>query len=765
MNSMNPVYIIGKQISKRLIALFFFIVSFSCLFAQKSLPDLTGYVDPFIGTEGHGHVFLGANVPFGAVQLGPSNIMQTWDKFNGWDWCSGYNYISKEILGFTHTHLSGTGIGDLNDILLLPANGLVQITPAKFGDMNSGYGSYFSHNNEVCKPGYYKVYLDKYKVKAELTTTERVGFHQYTFDQKESNHLLVDLSFGMGWDAVVKSAIEKINDTTFVGYRYSTGWAEDQRIYFAIRLSQPVIRAAIYDSTTIQENLTNVSGKRIKAALFFGALKQSVLKVKVGISSVSTKNALENIDAELPHWNFLSVVKSAKAKWNKTLQRVVINASDSVKTKFYTALYHSLLFPSIFNDVNGDYYGADYKLHHAKDFTNYTVLSLWDTYRGIHPLMTILQPERVNDYVKTFLNIYKQQGKLPVWHLHGNETNTMIGYPAVPIIVDAFLKGLREYDVELAYAAIKHSAMQDSEGINYVQKKEFIPADSVSESVAKGLEYAISDWGVAQMAKALKKEEDYHYFSDRAKLYKHYFDTSTNFMRGRLDKHTWRVPFDPVSAVHRANDYCEGNAWQYSWLVPHDVNGLIQLYGGKKFFIQKLDSLFSISSALDKNASPDISGLIGQYAHGNEPNHHIPYLYTYAGQPYKTAELIRKITGTFYTQKKDGLCGNDDVGEMSAWYVFAALGFYPVNPMGGEFVLGSPLINDAAITIKNKVFTIKVVNNSDKNIYINKVLLNGKERSSFYLTYSDISLGGKLEIFMSDKPSKKWGVLQKISSK
>lgn len=731
----------------------FFIFFFNA--ALQAQPDqtkrLTDHVDPFIGSAKHGHVFVGANVPYGAVQLGPSQIMQTWDKFNGWDWCSGYNYASPEILGFTHTHLSGTGIGDLNDILLLPANGKTQVIKAKFQDMEGGYGSLFAKKNEVARPGYYQVYLDKYKVKAELTATERVGFHQYTYEKTDNAHLLIDLGFGMGWDEPVETYFKQINATTFEGYRFSKGWAVDQRIYFVVQLSAPVTKTELYNGAALLPTGQG-KGKEIKAALFFDAAKNAVLRVKVAISPVSSANALLNLKTELPGWDFKATVKKADLKWENALSKVKIEAPEIQQKKFYTALYHTMIAPSLFNDVNGDYRGADKKIYKQADFNNYTTLSLWDTYRGLNPLMTILQPERVNDIVKTMLAIYQQQGKLPVWHLHGNETDCMIGYPAVPVIVDAYLKGFRNYDVELAYKALRQSAMQDTNGIQYIQKLKFIPAERVEESVAKAMEYAISDACIARMAKALGKTEDFNYFTERSKLYQQYFDKSTGHFRGRMEDGSWRTPFNPYNAVHRQNDYCEGNAWQYTWLVPQDVNGLIGQFGGTLPFLQKLDSLFTISSKLDAETSPDISGLIGQYAHGNEPNHHIPYLYTLAGQPWRTAELIRQIDREFYTDKPDGLCGNDDVGEMSAWYVFSALGFYPVNPASGEYVFGAPLVDYAVIKLPgNKTFRINVIGNSKAHVYIQKIELNQKPYQKSFIMHQAIVAGGELRIYMGSK--------------
>ncbi|WP_342328234.1 GH92 family glycosyl hydrolase [Pedobacter sp. FW305-3-2-15-E-R2A2] len=706
--------------------------------------QLTKYVDPYIGSAAHGHVFVGANVPFGAVQLGPTNV------FEGWDWCSGYNYASNTIIGFTHTHLSGTGIGDLNDILVMPATGPSQLD----------YVSTFSHDKEVVKAGYYRVILDKYKIKAELTSSERVGFHRYTFPKQQENpHVMLDLNAGVGWDSPVDTYVKQVDATTLVGYRHSKGWSNDQRLYFAVKLSQPLNSLSLSDSSSLSTNGKELKGKRIKAVLGFKSINQEVLKLKVGLSPVSYENALANITAELPGWDFDKTVALADRKWEKELSKVKINADEETKKTFYTAMYHTMIAPSVFDDANGDYRGTDKKIYRKPGFTNYTTFSLWDTYRAFHPLFTFLHQDKVSDVVNSFLAIYKQQGKLPVWHLMGSETNTMIGYHAVPIIVDAYLKGFKGFDANLAYEAMKHSAMQKVEGIEYAQKIQYIPSDKVIESVAKGLEYAIDDWCIAQMAKKMNKTEDYKYFSKRAKLYREYFDKQSHFMRGKLENGNWRTPFNPIASKHREDDYTEGNAWQYTWLVPQDPEGLIGLFGGDAPFTKKLDTLFSMSSAMDAGSSPDISGLVGQYAQGNEPNHHIPYLYAYAGQPWKTANLVRQITDSLYTNKPDGLCGNEDLGQMSSWYVFSAMGFYPVNPANGTYVFGSPLINDAVISLPgNKKFHIKVQGNSKENKYIQKALLNGKPYTKSYLRHKDLVAGGELTLFMGIKPSATWGV-------
>lgn len=715
--------------------------------------NYTQYVNPLIGSAGHGHVFVGANVPFGAVQLGPVNV------FEGWDWCSGYNYASNTILGFTHTHLSGTGIGDLNDILLLPVSGKVELTKGTKADMTTGYGSYFFHNNEIVKPGYYSVLLDKYNIKAELTASERVGFHKYTFDSADDAHILVDLADGIGWDRPVKTFIRKVDETKIEGYRYSAGWAADQRIYFAMEFSEPIANITLHDSTAVVRG-NGGEGLKMKAVLDFNTLKNKQVLVKVGISPVSSENAGANIKAEIPNWDFDKVVKEANSKWNKELNKIQIKGDEKTMKVFYTSLYHTMFAPSIFNDANGDYLGTDKKVYEKADFTNYTTFSLWDTYRGLHPLYTITQPEKINDIVKSFLAIYQQQGRLPVWHLMGNETNTMNGNHSIAVIVDAYLKGYRDYDTESAYEAIKKTAMQTRDGMDYVQKLEYIPADKMLESVGNALEYAIDDYCIAQMAKALNKTEDYAYFTKRANLYKLYFDKETTFMRGKLTNGKWRTPFNPLSSAHRKDDYVEGNAWQYTWLVPQDPYGLIDLFGSEESFLNKLDSLFLITDKVEgEDVSPDISGLIGQYAHGNEPNHHIPYLYAFAGQPWKTAKLIREIDDKFYSTKPDGLCGNEDLGQMSAWYVLSSMGFYSVNPANGIYVLGSPLVNSAVINYKKGIsFKINAIDNSADNIYIQRAEYNGNPYTKSYITQEMIAQGGELKLYMGSKPSLTFGV-------
>lgn len=717
--------------------------------------DLTRYVDPFIGTGFHGHVFLGANVPFGAVQLGPVNISQ------GWDWCSGYHYSDSTIFGFAHTHLSGTGIGDLGDISLMPVVGNIDsLKRGVAGRPNSGYYSLFSHEEETAIPGYYSVRLKRYDVKAELTASERVGFHQYTFPSSENANIIFDLESGIGWDRPVESYIKLADDTTIIGFRQSTGWAKDQRIFFTAVFSKPVKNFSIYDSTSLLAEKESALGKKLRGIASFTTAKNEIVKIKIGISPVSIANAAKNIEAEIPFWDFEETKAKASQAWNHELNKIKVNSRDTGRLKiFYTALYHTMIAPSLFNDHNKDYRGTDKKIYEKASFANLTTFSLWDTYRAAHPLFTIYQSARVNDMVNSMLAIYQQQGSLPVWHLAGNETNTMPGYSSVQVVADAYLKGFRGFDTSLAWEAVKATAMGDERGLKFVKKYGYIPADSLVESVAMGMEYSIADWGIAQMAKQMGKTEDYEYFSRRAMNYRHYFDSATRFVRGRVSDKQWRIPFSPFESRHMKDDFAEGNAWQYTWLVPQDVEGLIRLLGGEKMFTEKLDSLFVIRGDMGKEASGDITGLIGQYAHGNEPSHHIAYLYTYAGQPWKTADKVRYILDNLYSARQDGLCGNEDVGQMSAWYILSAIGFYQVNPSNGIYVFGSPVMDEITLAVNDgKTFHIMVKNNSRENKYIQAITFNGKEYTKAYISYRDIMAGGEMTIQMGAQPSKTWGM-------
>ncbi|QDH81562.1 glycoside hydrolase family 92 protein [Echinicola soli] len=706
--------------------------------------NLVQFVNPYIGSGGHGHVFVGANVPFGGVQLGPVNLTE------GWDWCSGYHYSDSTIIGFAHTHLSGTGIGDLGDVLVMPIVGDVKVAKGKPAQPETGYFSYFDHENETAEAGYYGVKLDRYDVFAELTATERAGFHQYTFPESKESKLLFNLKQGIGWDVPTKTHIELVNDTTLTGYRFSKGWAKDQKIYFAAKLSKPVVSFEVFDENQPKEG-KSLTGRQVKALLGFTTSADEKVLLKVGISPVSVDNALENLNQEISNWDFDKAVAEAKAKWNHELNKIQVEMDEGVEmTKFYTALYHTMIAPSVFNDINGDYAGADGKVRNDTSFTNLTTFSLWDIYRGCSPLYTIFQQDRMGDIVQSMLKIYEQQGKLPVWHLVGNETNTMPGYSAVPIVVDAYLKGI-PMDEELAYEAVKASAMRDDLGLDKVKELGYIPADGEVESVSKGLEYALSDWCIAQMAKELGRQDDYEYYAKRGQNYRNYFDPKVGFMRGRIGKHEWREPFSPFTSIHMKGDFTEGNAWQYTWLVPQDVNGLIDLLGGKEAFVSKLDSLFIVDGDMGDEASNDITGLIGQYAQGNEPSHHVTYMYGYVDQSYKTAEKVRHILKDLYANAPDGLSGNEDVGQMSAWLVLSSLGFYPVEPAGGKYVWGSPTVNNAVIRMDNgKTLQLTVNNNSSNNIYIQKVTFNGQPYSKQFLMHKDILKGGELVVEMGD---------------
>lgn len=724
-------------------------ISFLACEAEKE-EKLVKYVDPYIGSDYHGHVFVGASVPFGAVQLGPNNFHK------GWDWCSGYHYSDSIVKGFSHLHLSGTGCADLGDILIMPANEEINIVAGSQDDHLSGYASLYSHENEKVEAGYYQVMLERYGINVELTSTERVGFHKYTFPESKNAHIIIDLGEGNS-DTPVETFLRKVDDNTITGYRFSKGWAADQRVFFALKSSKPFESVSLYDSLLAIDGHSG-TGQHMKAIIQYGHIKSQDIMVKVALSPVSEENALGNIQAEIPEWDFASTLKTTQDKWEKELRKITVEADLATKRTFYTALFHSMIAPSLFNDYNGDYRGTDKKVYQNAGFNNYTVFSLWDTYRAAHPLFTITQPERVDDMVNSMLAIYQQQGKLPVWHLMGNETNTMVGYHAVPVIVDAYFKGFRDYDVQLAFEACSTSAMRDERGLKQLKKYSFIPALEEVESVAKAMEYAIDDWCIAQFAKDLGKMDDYEYFLKRSNYYKNYFDPETGFMRGRVNKNEFRWPFDPIKSLHRADDYCEGNAWQYTWLVPHDIQGLTSLFGSKEALVVKLDSLFAIDSEQSEGASVDISGLIGQYAHGNEPGHHTTYIYTLMNQPWKTAEKVRYIMKDLYTDKPVGLCGNEDCGQMSAWYLFSSLGFYPVNPANGIYIFGSPALDAAELALPDgKSFKLTVHNNSDSNIYIQKISLNGHEYDKSYIEHTSIMEGGHLEIWMGDTPSESYG--------
>ena len=707
----------------RLLSVALLAVCFSVTASTAATQNLTQYVNQYVGTGGHGHTFMGANVPFGLVQLGPT------EPTRGWDWCSGYYYDDDELIGFGHMHLSGTGIGCLGDVAFLPVKDFKQTSTR------------FKHEAEKVHPGYYSVQLTDPNVLVELTATERCGFHRYTFKNGAKAQLALDLSQCIGWDKLNDCLLTQESATRLTGFRRSNGWAADRRIYFSIDFSQPV---TVHRLDSMERVVVSVADNT------------KPLLVKVALSPVSIDKAKLNMQAELAGWDFDAAVKSADEAWNRELARIEIQTNDRTKKRvFYTAMYHLMTSCSKFNDVDREYRGADGKVHKA-DFTNYTTLSLWDTYRAAHPLMTVAFPEMQRDFAQTFLNIYKQQGRLPVWHLMGSETDCMVGNPGAIVLADLTMKGFVE-DKELALEALKATQMKDIRSLGLLKKHGYIPwnLEPENETVAKALEYCAADDGVAKVAKLLGKKDDYEYFFNRSRSYKKYYDPETRFLRAVDTDGKFRLPFNPFFAEHRTNDYTEGNAWQYTFLVPHDVKGLIKLFGSDKAFMSKLDSLFFVEGWAGDNASPDMSGMTGQYAHGNEPSHHVIYMYNYAGRPDKAAPLLRKMLNEMYLDQPDGLSGNEDVGQMSAWYILSSVGLYQVDPVGGRFVIGSPLFDKATVNVGGgKTFTVVAKNNSDKNIYVQSARLNGKTLKNSYVDFNDIRHGGTLELVMGPKPSK-----------
>jgi predicted alpha-1,2-mannosidase len=713
-------------------------------FAQIRLTD---FVNPFIGTDGHGHTYPGATLQNGMVQLSSDTGTE------GWDWCSGYHYSDSSIIGFSHTHLSGTGCADYGDILFMPTAGELKTIPGTKENPASGYRSKFSHANEIAKAGYYSVLLDDYKIKAELTATKRAGFHKYIFPQTNQARIIIDLVHGIQ-DQVRNAEIKIIDDKTIEGYRRSSGWARNHCVYFYAEFSKSFESFGVVESEIVSKYKYSAKGKSIKAFVEYKTSANEIILIKVGISHTSIDGARENVKTEIPGWDFDSAVRQADEAWEKELSSIKIESSDKDKlTTFYTALYHSLLVPNVMSDVNGQYVGMDEKIDTTKDSEMYTVYSLWDTFRAENPLYTIIDSKKANDMVQSLIKKYDEYGLLPVWELASNETGTMIGYHSIPVIADAYFKGIRNYDITKAFEAMKKSAIQDHLGLEYYKSMGYIPSDLESESVSKTLEYAYDDWCIAMMAKDLGKEDDYKYFIDRAQYYKNVFDPSTSLMRAKKNG-KWFEPFDPCSV---SGNYTEANAWQYSFFVPQDINELIKLIGSDDKFISKLDELFSTDPKLTGRFQSDITGLIGQYAHGNEPSHHMAYLYNYVGAPYKTQEKVHHIVSTLYLDRPDGLCGNEDCGQMSAWYVFSTIGFYPVCPGDNKYIIGTPAFEKVIInTGHGKHFTVIAHNLSDTNFYIQSVTLNGKEYPYSFITHQEILAGGELVFKMGSEPGK-WG--------
>ena len=634
----------------------------------------------------------------------------------------------------------------------MPVVGEVTYSRGDASSYETGLWSYSDRSKEVVTPGYYRTHLSRYNVDVELTATKRVGFHKYTFLGNESPAIVFDMVNGGCWDKTTEAVIRVVNDSTVSGYRYSKGWADDQRVFFRAEFSRKFDNVEFIVNDSVKEG-NMAKGAQLFARVNFAAGNQEPVYMKVALSPTSEEGAQLNMQTELSGWDFEKTIADAKAAWNKELNKVKVYTTDEASKKiFYTSLYHTLFAPSEFCDVNGDYYGVDKQMHKGEGFVNYTTFSLWDTYRAAQPLMTILHPEKMSDIINTMLHIHQQQGKLPVWHLMGCETNCMVGNPGVPVVADAILKDIKGFDTELAFKALKESSMLPERGMEHRIEYGFIPADKMTEAIAYDMEYAIADWAVAQAAQKLGKQEDYEYFLKRSKSYKNYFDASTGFMRGKMLDGSWRTPFSPYASSHREDDYCEGNAWQYTWLVPHDVEGLVECFGSKEAFVNKLDSLFLANGDMGEASSPDISGLIGQYAHGNEPSHHTVYLYTLVGQPWKTADRIKEILHTMYTDQPDGLSGNEDVGQMSAWYILSSFGFYQVEPAGGKFVFGYPNFDKVEITVPAGKFVIERENKGQQNNYIQGIVLNGTEYKKPWIEYADIMKGGELKFLMGDEP-------------
>ena len=716
-----------------------FLLSFILIFISKisDAQKLTSFVDPFLGTGGHGHVYPGATIPFGMVQLSPDNGEE------GWDWSSGYHYSSKTIAGFSHTHLSGTGIGDWCDISILPMTdtSTIRREKSKFS---------FSHKNESAKPGYYQVQLDN-KIKCELTANKRTGFHRYSYPTN-IGWLMLDMGFQINWDKTTSGSLKILNDSTIIGYRHSTGWAKGQKVYFAARFNHR-FQSVTFVNDSVRNGNTAI-GNKLKAAIKFTTSRP--LEVRVSISSVSEENALLELNVSNAA-SFDATVKSAESLWEKELQKIKINTNDkALATKFYTSLYRTCLAPVVHSDASGAYQTHDnLQKKFIKGKEKYTVFSQWDVFRALNPLFTITQTDRLPDMINSMLQLYEDNGLLPVWDLSTWEANTMTGYHSIPIIADAILKDIKGFDYNLAYEAMKKSAYQKIRGTPAYIQYGYVPQDKHGWSVTMTLEYAFDDWCIAQVAKKMNQSSDYNLFMQRAESYKTLFDSTTGFMRAKDSKGKFIEPFDPLLSEHGFDgQYIEGTAWQHSFFVPHDVEGLAKLYGGKEKLVKKLDDLFMAPSELHgENTSADVSGLIGQYAHGNEPSHHIIYMYTALGHPQKTAKWIKVVTDSMYKTGPNGLTGNDDCGQMSAWYIWSALGMYPMNPSAGQYVFGLPLIKNASITLPNKkILIIQTIENKPTNLsekFVTSVYLNNRKLTNGYITHQEILEGGILKFILN----------------
>ncbi|OGS79433.1 MAG: sugar hydrolase [Candidatus Fluviicola riflensis] len=759
----------------RLTLFFILLLQLNTYHAQE---NLVKYVKPIIGTEKMGHTYPGATVPFGAVQLSPETDTISYElngKYNGevYKYCAGYKYEDKTIVGFSHTHLSGTGHSDLGDFLIMPTQGKLQLNPGTASDTKSGYRSAFSHANETAEAGYYKVKLDDHNILAEMTTTTRVGMHQYTFPKSDESHIIFDLMSGIYNydDKNVWTYVRVVNDTLITGYRQTNGWARTRTVYFALSFSKPFMHYGQKKNDAKQpyrgfwgkfdqtDNFPEMAGKKLCLYFDFKTEEGEKIKLKFALSSVSQENAVENMQSEIRDWDFERVKNDAQQLWNTELNKIKINASEDTKVNFYTAMYHTFISPTVYTDVSGEYRGLDQDNHVAEGFTNYSTFSIWDTYRALHPFFNIVQPSRNNDMVKSMMVHYDQSAlhMLPIWSHYSNDNWCMSGYHSVSVIADAVVKGVYNGDPnEALEACITTAKHRNYEGIGLYMDRGFIPAENSGISVSNTLEYAYDDWCIAQLAKKLNRQDVYDEFITRSGNWQNNFNASSGFMQPKLADGTFKPTFDAMSTSGQG--FIEGNSWNYSFFVPHNPAELIIKMGGENRFTKRLDSLFSMElpdSFFAETEDITREGIIGGYVHGNEPAHHVAYLYNWTNQPWKTQFQVRKIMNMQYKPTSDGLGGNDDCGQMSAWYIFSALGFYPVSPGSTQYALGSPLVNNAVITLENgETFTVEVINQKAANVYVQKVLLNGKPLPTLFIDHSDITSGSKLTFYMGSKPKK-----------
>lgn len=727
---------------------------------ETSSDDLTQYVNLAIGTGGHGHTFPGATVPFGMVQLSPDTYTK------GWDWCSGYHDTDSSLMGFSHTHLSGTGIGDLLDVLLMPGTGAPKIVPGTRENPESGYRSRFSHHDEVAKPGYYSVLLRDYGIRAEMSATERAGIHRYTFPADKGSHFILDLTHVSGDDprTVRWSELKVVGNDTIVGGRRTAGWAHGRDVYFCMKFSEPFQRVEILSNDQPVADAKEATGTTLKALLYLPTNTGETVSVKTGISGVSMEGAQRNLETELPGWDFDHIRQAAKDAWQRELSKIRIETSNRKhKEMFYTALYHTMCAPTLFDDTDGQYRGMDGKNHQLPDGEhNYSTFSLWDTYRAAHPLYTLFQSERVPGLVNCLIRMsHESPAGVPVWPLYAKETGTMSGYHSVVVVAEALAKGFKGIDAAKAYGPMRQRAMVDDyRGLNDYRKFGYIPCDLAEESASRSLDYAYDDWAVARVAEATGQAQDAQMLRERSKNYRNLFDRNTKFIRPRLQNGNWAEPFDPkeISIMKKWRDFTESNAWQATFANQHDLKGYIPLFGGREQFLEKLDALFNQSTTLPPDTPPDVAGLVGMYAHGNEPSHHIAYLYCYAGAPYKTQERVRSLLETMYHDEPDGMAGNEDCGQMSAWYVMSALGFYAVDPVSANYVFGTPLFDRAAVSLgSGKMLVIEARRTSPEDCYIQSITLNGKPYEKTWFRHADIADGGMIVFQMGSRPNMQFG--------